>query len=100
MQITLEIPDSIAGSLAGAGRDPARAALEAIAIEGYRTDRLSEYEVRQLLGFTYFEQVHRFFKEHGVNPHYSMEDWEHDLAEARRYPQMRASRNPAEHRAG
>ena len=100
MQITLEIPDTIAGSLAGAGRDPARAALEAIAIEGYRTDRLSEYQVQELLGFEYFQEVHRFFNEHGVPSHYSMEDLEHDYAEARRYAQPQASHNPAEHHAG
>jgi Uncharacterised protein family (UPF0175) len=95
MNIIVEIPDTIAGALAGEGRDPARAVLEAIAIEGYRTDRLSEYEVQQLLGFEYFEEVHRFFKEHDVPPHYSIEDWEHDLAEARRYPQLQASENRA-----
>ena len=98
--MNITIPDSLAESLAGEGQDPARAALEARAIEGYRTDRLSEYEVQQLLGLTYFEQVHRFFKEHGVDPHYSIEDWEQDLAEARRYPQVRASHHPTEHRAG
>jgi len=43
MNITVEIPDTIAGDLAGEGRDPARAVLEAIALEGYRADRLSEY---------------------------------------------------------
>jgi len=34
--------------LASAGQDPTRAALEAIALEGYRSDRLSEADVRQL----------------------------------------------------
>jgi predicted HTH domain antitoxin len=82
--MNITIPDPIAESLAAEGQDPARAALEAIAIEGYRSDRLSEYEVQQLLDFSYFEQVHGFFKEHGVYLHYSMEDLEHDLAEARR----------------
>jgi hypothetical protein len=82
MNITLEIPDTIAGDLAGEGRDPARAALEAIALEGYRTDRLSEYRVQQLLGFEYFEDVHRFFNEHGVYPRYTMEDLERDTAAA------------------
>jgi len=82
MQITLEIPDSIAGSLVCEGQDPARAALEAIAIEGHRTDRLSEYQVQQLLGFEYFEEVHRFLNEHGVYPPYTMEDLEHDTAAA------------------
>jgi hypothetical protein len=98
MTVTVEIPDTIAGDLAGEGRDPVRAVLEAIAIEGYRTNRLSEYQIQQLLGFGYFEDVHRFLNEHGVPPHYSVEDWEQDLAEARRYPQLQASRNSTEHR--
>ncbi len=96
--MNITIPDLIAESLAGEGQDPARAALEAIAIEGYRSDRLSEYEVQQLLGFGYFEQVHAFLKEHGVYLHYSMEDLEHDLAEARRFATLKA--DSPEHRAG
>jgi hypothetical protein len=60
MRITIEIPDTIAGSLAGAGRDPARAVLEAIAIEGYRTERLSEAAVRRLLGFETRDEANGF----------------------------------------
>jgi hypothetical protein len=55
--ITLEIPDSAGAVLAASGQDPSRALLEAFALEGYRADRLSEYEVQQLLGFEYFEQI-------------------------------------------
>lgn len=46
MTITVEIPDDLAGVLATGGKDPARAVLEAVALEGYRTDRLSEYEIQ------------------------------------------------------
>ncbi len=87
MNITLEIPDTIAGALTSEGRDPARAVLEAFAIEGYRTDRLSEYEIQQLLGFEYVDELHGFLKEHNVPPHYSVEDFERDLAEVRRFSQ-------------
>jgi len=97
MIITVEIPDSAGAVLAASGQNPSRALLEAFALEGYRTDQLSEYEVQQLLGFEYFEQVHGFLKEHGVYLHYSMEDAEHDLAEARRYPASKAALT--EHRA-
>ena len=51
MTITIEIPEELAGQLIATGQEPARAALEAIALEGYRSDRLSEAEVRRLLGF-------------------------------------------------
>jgi hypothetical protein len=82
MNITVEIPDTIARDLVGEGRDPARALLEAYALEGHRAGRLTEYQVQQLLGFGYFEEVHRFLNEHGVYPPYTMEDLERDTAVA------------------
>lgn len=101
MTITLEIPDAAAAVLnAVAGPDPARALLEAYALDGYRSQHLTEYQVQQLLGFDYFEQVHGFLKEHGVYLHYSQEDLEHDLAEARRYQALKATHESAEHRPG
>ena len=39
MQIMIEIPDDLAGKLSAPGQDPARAALEAIAVEAYRQQR-------------------------------------------------------------
>lgn len=78
MTITVEIPEEFAAQLAAAGKDPARAALEAIALEGYRSDRLSEAEVRRLLGFETRMEVHAFLKEHGVFLHYTQEDFAHD----------------------
>lgn len=45
MQVTVEIPDDMARRLAPQGQEPARAALEAMAIEGYpfrRAQRLSD----------------------------------------------------------
>src|SRR5262249_10972970 len=78
MTITVEIPEELASQLIGTGQDPARAALEAIALEGYRADRLSETEIRELLGFETRMEVHSFLKEHGVFLHYSQEDFVHD----------------------
>lgn len=78
MTITVEIPDDLADQLITAGQDPARTALEAIALEGYRSDRLSEAEVRRLLGFETRMEVHAFLKEHDVFLHYTYEDFEHD----------------------
>lgn len=84
MTVTVQIPDDLAGSLATSGHDPARAVLEAVAIEGYRTDRLSEYDVQQLLGFESRMQVHAFLKANQVYLHYGPEDLEHDMREAER----------------
>ena len=78
MTITIEIPEGLAGQLIAAGQDPARAALEAIALEGYRSDRLTEADIRELLGFDNHMEVHGFLKEHGAFLPYTDEDLEHD----------------------
>ncbi len=43
-------------------RDPAHSALEALALEGYRSDRLSEFDIQQLLGIETRMEVHGFLK--------------------------------------
>ncbi len=78
MQVTLEIPDTVAAQITAAGREPARTALEAFALEGYRTKELSESEIRRMLGFETRMEVHAFLKEHGVYLHYSVADLDHD----------------------
>jgi hypothetical protein len=90
VQITLNIPDELAARIASGDRDLCRAALEALALEGYRTERLSESEVRRLLGFETRMEVHAFLKEHGAYMHYSLADLEHDRESAIR---MRAKRH-------
>ena len=83
MTIILEIPEGLAGQFVPAGQDAARAALEAIALEGYRSDWLSEADLRELLGFETRMEVHGFLKEHGAFLHYTEEDLEHDWIWAR-----------------
>ena len=51
MTITLNLPEDIARRLAANGEDPARTALEALAIEGYCSRNLSEEQIRRMLGF-------------------------------------------------
>jgi hypothetical protein len=59
MDVTLHIPDEITKQLGATGPDVARRATEAIALEGYRAERLSESAVRQMLGFeTRMEDMH------------------------------------------
>jgi hypothetical protein len=83
MHIALDIPDTIPNVVAP-DQDPARAVLEALALEGYRSRRLGESAVRRLLGFETRMEVHGFLKEHGVYLNYSMEDLEHDIVEGDR----------------
>ena len=94
MTITLEIPDELGSQLIGAGQDPARAALEAIALEGYRADRLSEADIRELLGFDTRMEVHGFLKEHGAFLSYTDGDLAHDREVASHLARLaRAERN-------
>jgi hypothetical protein len=78
MQVQFELPDEIAQVL-DAG-DLSRAALEAIALEGYRARRLGDGQLQKLLGFATPMQVHAFLKEHGVYLNYSSEELEKDSA--------------------
>ena len=83
MEITFKIPDQLARQVSE-GKDPARVALEALALEGYRAERLSESEIRQMLGFESRIQVHGFLKEHGVHLHYDLSDLDHDRVTSER----------------
>jgi Uncharacterised protein family (UPF0175) len=75
MQVTLDIPDDMAGKLASHGQDPARAGLEAVAIEGFRSGALSAYQARRLLGFETRYELDGFLKAHSVWEHaYGLED--------------------------
>lgn len=55
MEITIRIPDELARSLAGAGGDLSRRALEALAIDGYRQGSLTQFQVGQLLSLSRIE---------------------------------------------
>jgi hypothetical protein len=89
MEITLNIPDEFARQVVSEGKEPARIALEALALEGYRTELLSESALRQMLGFETRLQVHAFLKEHGVYLHYDVSDLDQDEAAASSVRQKR-----------
>jgi predicted HTH domain antitoxin len=74
MKITVELPDDVARR-----PDPGREALEALAIEGYRSGALTHYEASQLLQFTRFE-FDAFLKAHNIYDHaYDLQAFEEDL---------------------
>jgi Uncharacterised protein family (UPF0175) len=76
MQITVRLPDDLTQH-----PDPARSALEALAIEGYRSGVLSAYQTRLLLGFETRDELDGFLKKHGVwDRAYSVEDLDKDAA--------------------
>lgn len=66
MQVTIELPDNIAGEIAGHhGLELPRAVLEAVALEGYRSGRLTHARVGGLLGIDYCFDADVFLKEYG-----------------------------------
>lgn len=80
MQVTLDLPDDISAALEGRWPDLPRQALEALAVEGYRTGALTESQVRRLLRLESRFEVHALLKDHGVPLRYSEADLEDDLA--------------------
>ncbi len=75
MQITVDLPADFAQHA-----DPAREALEALAIEGYRTEALTHFQASQLLGMTRFEFDDFLFDRNILDHAYSIEDLERDSA--------------------
>ncbi len=84
MTIILNLPEDIAKDLSNQGEDVSRSALESLALEGYRSGRLSEEQVRRMLGFESRFQVHAFLKQHSTYLNYTQEDLEHDLELSRK----------------
>jgi predicted HTH domain antitoxin len=78
MQFTVELPDDLAARIVPEGQDPARAALEDMAVEALRDHRLTEHEVATLLGLDRFE-LDGFLKKREVWLEYSMADLQQDL---------------------
>ena len=94
MQITIEIPDDLAATLTASGQDPARAALEALALDAYRQQRLSAYQLRTLLGISSRYELDGFLKERQVYD-YTLEDFEKDLAANRELRTKQKADTPA-----
>jgi hypothetical protein len=84
MDITLHIPDDIGQHLASEGKDPARVALEALALEGYRTRILFESDLMRMLGFETPMQVHEFLKQNNVYLNYDLAELEKDMETSKR----------------
>ena len=73
MQITVELPDDMARQMIPAGDDPARTALEDMAVEAYRAHRLTEHQLATLLGLDRYE-LDGFLKRREVWLEYSIDD--------------------------
>ena len=83
-QVTISLPDELLAAFSAKGQDLSRAALEALALEAYRTGKISAAQLRRLLGLQNRMQVDSFLKEHGVELEYRKEDLERDRETHRR----------------
>src|SRR6266849_328813 len=65
MEVTLHIPDDVAKRLSASGGDVSRRALEALALEGYREQTLTLYQISEMLGLSRVE-IEDFLGRHHV----------------------------------
>ncbi len=70
----------IVAQLAEEGRDLSRAALEALAIDAYRTDRITAHQLCEVLDIPSRYELDGFLEQHGVPLEYSIEDFEREGA--------------------
>ncbi len=76
MQIIVTIPDKLVENLTERQNLPRRM-LEAFAIEGYRSERLSLGQVAELLDFS-IDEANEFLKQNRVPLNYDFEDMKQD----------------------
>lgn len=82
MRVEFDLPDEIAEALGSP--DLSRAALEALAAEGYRTRKLGRGAVGYLLGFRIPMQTDAFLAERNIPSNYGIEEFEQDIATSER----------------
>jgi len=83
MDVAFSIPDDVATQLSGGG-DIQRQALEALALESYRTGRLTKAELRRLLGIESRLEVDAFLKAHDVYDPITIEEIERQVQDVQR----------------
>jgi predicted HTH domain antitoxin len=78
VKISLDLPDDLVQQLAENGQDLSRAALEALAIDAYRMNRITGHQIRNLLNISSRYELDGFLKHHGVPLEYTIEDFERE----------------------
>lgn len=74
MQVTFEVPEQFAREFEQSAEELSRTALEAFALEGIRSGKLSEAQAQQLLGIESRYAMDGFLKEHGIYHSTTLED--------------------------
>ncbi len=89
MQVAIELPEDIAEGLRAKWKDLPRHALEALALEGYRSGALTESQVRRVLGFETRLEVNSFLRDHGVYYNYTSSEIDIEIKTNERLLQQR-----------
>lgn len=79
MNLTVEIPDDIAGRLSAGGTDLTRRVLDGFALDEYKSGNLTENALLRMLGLTRYE-LDGFLKAHDVWIDCSVDDIRRDAA--------------------
>jgi hypothetical protein len=83
MDVTMRIPDDLAVRLGTEG-DLSRRALEALALQEYKSGHLGKADLLRLLGFTTRYELDGFLKAHAVWTDYTIEGSRHEREDLRR----------------
>jgi hypothetical protein len=79
MELTIQIPDDLASRMGASGSELSRRALASLAIEDFKSGRITRPELRRLLGFATRYQLDAFLKIHDVYEDYTLQDLEQEL---------------------
>jgi hypothetical protein len=74
MDVTVHIPDDLAGPLKAADGDLSRRALEGLALEEFKSGHITKAQLRRLLGFEIRYELDGFLKAHGIPMSVTVED--------------------------
>ncbi len=91
MQVTLDVSKDIAREFSEDPQVLSRIALEALAIEGARSGKLTTDQVRRLLGFSTRYETDGFLKQHEVYYQLTPDDIRRDAATALEFSQCSSS---------
>lgn len=80
MEVQISIPDDVVVDVQPPNGDLSRWLLEMIALDGYRTEKLTAYQVQEMLGFETRMEVDGFLKAHGVPLEFTLEDLDQQRA--------------------
>ena len=83
INVAIDIPDEIGRALGAPAGDVSRAVLEAVAVEGYRSGKITPAQVQQMLGLSSRWETEAFLRRAEAFHDYTLDDLERDIAAIR-----------------